>query len=565
MWHRLVMLAALTAFVADVSGATRYVATAANGGADTGNCTVTPCLTCDYAFNQAATGDTISIGAGTFTGETGLDLSKSVTFQGAGRTSTILTGPGSNGTIFLSGTVSGTTTINDLTVTMAASTSRALVYEWGTAANMSLAFTRVRFAAPASYTAGNLVQLANAVSGYTRTLTLTDCDVTCTEALPSTDFLYVRRWAGVTLTRLALPSAAPSVRSAVNIGDIDALTATGCTGKPAWTWFQSVGSVASTKRLYLWGNDTGTLLSGNDPNIGAIVYWSHLNLPNDTVIAGNTHHGHNDLVYIADPDARTATNGGRILISGNTLVGTGGGANAKHGVGPFDGAASVVVANNRIWFDPTAAATYGIVAKADNVRAWGNTVYAQFAGNITGGPHWNVSDPNYPADPNDTSGITFANNTLVVNQANGYALQIAKYNGDTVSWPINWVAMNNILDAQGLAGAYALYIDSAGSTTMGYLLGLEDNNLMRGGATYVANIYGSTAATVADLPTAWAAVTNGRALNSRADVAGAPRYRNLGANDLRLAPGSPGLGDGSITSPGYGASPTKTSTTLIWW
>ena len=37
-------------------------------GADTGNCQGTPCLTIQYAINQASAGNTISVGAGTFAG-----------------------------------------------------------------------------------------------------------------------------------------------------------------------------------------------------------------------------------------------------------------------------------------------------------------------------------------------------------------------------------------------------------------------------------------------------------------------------------------------------------------
>jgi len=57
----LAAVAILTA--ATLSAATRLVTA---GGADSGNCTVTPCATLTYAIGQASGGDTISVGAGTF-------------------------------------------------------------------------------------------------------------------------------------------------------------------------------------------------------------------------------------------------------------------------------------------------------------------------------------------------------------------------------------------------------------------------------------------------------------------------------------------------------------------
>ncbi|HNB50474.1 MAG TPA: hypothetical protein PK530_00945 [Anaerolineales bacterium] len=54
----------LTASTAQASGTTRYVATT---GSNTGNCTITPCRSLQYAVDQAASGDAILVAEGTYT------------------------------------------------------------------------------------------------------------------------------------------------------------------------------------------------------------------------------------------------------------------------------------------------------------------------------------------------------------------------------------------------------------------------------------------------------------------------------------------------------------------
>ena len=68
--------------------ATRLVAP---GGSDAGDCTGAPCATINYAIGQAASGDTISVAAGTYNGPQIL-INKSVNVIGAGAATTIIDG-----------------------------------------------------------------------------------------------------------------------------------------------------------------------------------------------------------------------------------------------------------------------------------------------------------------------------------------------------------------------------------------------------------------------------------------------------------------------------------------
>ena len=73
-------------------------------GTDTGSCTSgSPCLTISYAIEQASSPDTVNIAAGTYMGSLnrGQSFSKELTFQGAGRDSTVLDASGPGGDFLL--------------------------------------------------------------------------------------------------------------------------------------------------------------------------------------------------------------------------------------------------------------------------------------------------------------------------------------------------------------------------------------------------------------------------------------------------------------------------------
>jgi Fibronectin type III domain len=88
----LTAVGAIVASNAGASGEVLYVATPAQGGSDSGNtCTdeATPCATIGYALTQGVSGDSISVGAGTFD-EAQLIPTYPVTIEGAGPTATIV-------------------------------------------------------------------------------------------------------------------------------------------------------------------------------------------------------------------------------------------------------------------------------------------------------------------------------------------------------------------------------------------------------------------------------------------------------------------------------------------
>ena len=112
------VLALAAAFVGTVgppamAATTRYVSTS---GVDSGTCAspTSPCRTITYALGQSASGDTISIAAGTY--DEDLLIGNSVTLNGAGEGSTTIDGGGLFSTVqIISG--SATVAISNLTIT----------------------------------------------------------------------------------------------------------------------------------------------------------------------------------------------------------------------------------------------------------------------------------------------------------------------------------------------------------------------------------------------------------------------------------------------------------------
>lgn len=79
-----IFLVLLTGAMAQTSAlaATRHVSVS---GTDSGTCEVSPCATVSYALDQAVSGDSIRIGAGTFTEPAGIHIEHSVSLEGVGR------------------------------------------------------------------------------------------------------------------------------------------------------------------------------------------------------------------------------------------------------------------------------------------------------------------------------------------------------------------------------------------------------------------------------------------------------------------------------------------------
>src|SRR5207253_5955324 len=76
-----VVLAFAMGASAAASGTTRHVSPT---GSDTGNCTVSPCRTIQYAVNQANSGDTVSVAAGTY--NESVSVTKRLSLVGSGAT-----------------------------------------------------------------------------------------------------------------------------------------------------------------------------------------------------------------------------------------------------------------------------------------------------------------------------------------------------------------------------------------------------------------------------------------------------------------------------------------------
>ena len=74
------------------AGADRFIETAANGGADSGNCSVTPCLTLVYTMTQSVSGDLVQMGPGLFTESNYVSVPLGVSIRGSGIDVTTIAG-----------------------------------------------------------------------------------------------------------------------------------------------------------------------------------------------------------------------------------------------------------------------------------------------------------------------------------------------------------------------------------------------------------------------------------------------------------------------------------------
>jgi hypothetical protein len=75
----------------------KTVRSVATTGADSGDCSLTDCLTLTYAYGKSQAGDTINVAAGTYTTSSQVDISHALTIAGAGASSTIVQAAASAG------------------------------------------------------------------------------------------------------------------------------------------------------------------------------------------------------------------------------------------------------------------------------------------------------------------------------------------------------------------------------------------------------------------------------------------------------------------------------------
>jgi hypothetical protein len=111
---------------AQVSASTASVRLVDAGGSDGGDCTAAACATINYAIGVSAPGDTVSVAAGTYNED--VNVSQSVTLQGAGIGATTVVGPigGAGSTIVVA---ASNVVIDGLTITRAGNT----VADWNNA------------------------------------------------------------------------------------------------------------------------------------------------------------------------------------------------------------------------------------------------------------------------------------------------------------------------------------------------------------------------------------------------------------------------------------------------
>lgn len=472
-----------------------------------------PWATLSYAYTQAP-GGTVYVAAGTYdTGAAGalvINGNKTLTFQGAGQAATLLAPSTYSGqTVYVAnGTYSGTITLRDLGIIHPASatTAAAVGQTFGTTSQVSLALYNVALTLPASYapTAGAALQLTNN-TGAARALAWAGGTLTCGSA--TTCALVYAKANAVTLADLTLPASAASVKNLLTVAAyVPTISITGLTGKTGQLAVNPTAG-AACDFAYCANNviESGVWGSGTDPNQGGFFRWADAGIadaPRLAVFVDNTLTGRNDMIYVADPNA-AGSGGGHAIAIGNTVRGTGDGTTAAHGIGPGTAMHSFYRYANAIYM--TGANTYGAPAKSKNATLLNNVVEAFVPITLAGGyDKAGTTDPN-----NYQTGAVVANNTARVNSPNGLALQIEQFNGisgapGVKSWPVEWRVYNNVFDAAGVAGAYAVKLTTVDAAPAGFYTGWIDGNTYRAGGTYLANIGGTLCTTLGDLQNAWA-------------------------------------------------------------
>jgi hypothetical protein len=170
------------------SGANRYVAK--SGSADSGDCAsvASPCLTIGYAINQANSGDTIRISAGTYN-EHDLNPAKDLNFYGAGMNDTILDGTNS-GKVIMAGSYN--IVINDMTIRNGNGSDGGGIEQTGG----TLLLTRVKVTNNTSSGGGGIYSAGQ--------LNMTDCDVSSNTAYYAGGGLYLETGATGNLARVTI-------------------------------------------------------------------------------------------------------------------------------------------------------------------------------------------------------------------------------------------------------------------------------------------------------------------------------------------------------------------------
>jgi hypothetical protein len=166
----------------------KTVRSVATTGADSGDCSLTDCLTLTYAYSKSQAGDTINVAAGTYTTSTEITIDHTITITGAGASSTIVQAAASAGTadhrVFKDNGV--TATLEDMTIRYGVETSGGAINNANgtlTLNNVTISDNQVKDVSGTGLNGG-----AISINGGTLTInnsTISNNSVTTTDSLTS--------------------------------------------------------------------------------------------------------------------------------------------------------------------------------------------------------------------------------------------------------------------------------------------------------------------------------------------------------------------------------------------